>query len=112
MEQDGKVNQQFLTQLVDELGFPLEKSIEALRVTNNTSVDAAIEYLLIKDPSRIERKQKDEELVKFLEELQLSKYLPTFEKEEVDLETLCTLSDPDKLLERLGIPLGPRAKIT
>lgn len=109
--EEEKINQTFLNQLM-ELGFPLDKSIESLRITRNSSVDAAIEYLLIKDPARETKpKGQDEELVKFLEELQLSKYLPTFEKEEVDFATLCMLSDPEQLLERLGIPLGPRSKI-
>ncbi|XP_007478966.1 SEC23-interacting protein isoform X2 [Monodelphis domestica] len=44
-----------------------------------------------------------------LEELSLSEYISTFEKEKIDMESLlmCTIDD----LKEMGIPLGPRKKI-
>ncbi|KAJ6669026.1 hypothetical protein lerEdw1_007835 [Lerista edwardsae] len=45
-----------------------------------------------------------------LEALSLSEYIGTFEKEKIDMESLlmCTVDD----LKEMGIPLGPRKKIT
>ncbi|XP_066475161.1 SEC23-interacting protein [Tiliqua scincoides] len=45
-----------------------------------------------------------------LETLSLSEYIGTFEKEKIDMESLlmCTVDD----LKEMGIPLGPRKKIT
>lgn len=46
----------------------------------------------------------------FLEDLKLTKYLSIFEEQEVDFETLLTLSDAD--LKEIGISLfGPRRKV-
>lgn len=44
-----------------------------------------------------------------LEELGLSKYLPVFQSAEVDLGTLCIMSEQD--FRELGILKGPRVKI-
>ncbi|RDD46091.1 Ankyrin repeat and SAM domain-containing protein 3 [Trichoplax sp. H2] len=53
----------------------------------------------------------DEGVVQFLEQLKLSKYLSTFEEQEIDMETLLTLSEAD--LISIGIKLlGPRRKIS
>ena len=46
----------------------------------------------------------------FLKELKLTKYIPTFEEQDVDFSTLLTLTDSD--LKEVGISLfGPRRKI-
>lgn len=44
-----------------------------------------------------------------LEELGLAKYLPVFQSAEVDLPTLCIMSEDD--FRELGILKGPRVKI-
>lgn len=44
-----------------------------------------------------------------LEELGLAKYLPVFQSAEVDLSTLCIMSEQD--FRELGILKGPRVKI-
>lgn len=44
-----------------------------------------------------------------LEELGLGKYLPVFQSAEVDLATLCIMSEQD--FRELGILKGPRVKI-
>lgn len=68
--------------------------------------------------------KQDQRLVKMMEELQLSKFLPLLSKEELDYEVLqqlevcCSLclhllSDfwKETDLEKIGLPLGPRKKI-
>ena len=45
----------------------------------------------------------------FLQSLNLERYLPLFEAEEVDMAALALCSDAD--LQALGVPLGPRKKI-
>ncbi|XP_066549114.1 SEC23-interacting protein [Amia ocellicauda] len=56
--------------------------------------------------------EEEEELVlsSALDQLGLSEYLGTFEKEKIDTESLlmCTVDD----LKEMGIPLGPRKKIS
>ena len=44
-----------------------------------------------------------------LEELGLAKYVPVFQSAEVDLSTLCIMSEQD--FRDLGILKGPRVKI-
>ncbi|XP_032234371.2 ankyrin repeat and SAM domain-containing protein 3 [Nematostella vectensis] len=46
----------------------------------------------------------------FLQDLKLAKYIPIFEEQEIDFETLLTLTDAD--LKEIGVTLfGPRRKI-
>ena len=45
----------------------------------------------------------------WLEELGLGKYARAFEEHEVDLEVLPHLTEP--MLEKIGLPVGPRAKV-
>ena len=49
------------------------------------------------------------EIVQWLKTLGLDKYIPIFERHEIDLESLAWLSADD--LEEMGIALGPRKKI-
>ncbi|RUP51350.1 hypothetical protein BC936DRAFT_148633 [Jimgerdemannia flammicorona] len=48
-------------------------------------------------------------LASLLESLQLSKYVPVFEAQEIDIDALALMTHAD--LEMLGIPFGPRLKI-
>ena len=48
-------------------------------------------------------------LAQFLDTLNLARFLPLFEAEEVDMAALALCSDAD--LQSLGVPLGPRKKI-
>jgi hypothetical protein len=48
-------------------------------------------------------------IARFLQSLNLDRFLPLFEAEEVDMAALALCSDED--LQALGVPLGPRKKI-
>jgi hypothetical protein len=48
-------------------------------------------------------------LERFLNSLNLARYLPLFVAEEVDMAALALCTDEDLLA--LGVPLGPRKKI-
>lgn len=66
----------------------------------------------VEDFNELKDEQEDEflSLSEALESLSLSEYLATLEKEKIDMESLlmCTVDD----LKEMGIPLGPRKKIT
>ncbi|MBN3324358.1 S23IP protein, partial [Atractosteus spatula] len=67
---------------------------------------------LAEDAEEEEVEEEGEELTSLpaaLEQLSLSEYLSTFEKEKIDMESLlmCTVDD----LKEMGIPLGPRKKL-
>lgn len=49
------------------------------------------------------------ELTGLLAALKLSKYAPAFEENEVDMDAVCLMTEPD--FAELGIPKGPRLKI-
>ncbi|XP_036402984.1 LOW QUALITY PROTEIN: SEC23-interacting protein [Megalops cyprinoides] len=57
-----------------------------------------------------EEEEEFAHLAAVLEHLSLSEYLSTFEKEKIDMESLLMCTDDD--LKEMGIPLGPRKKIT
>ena len=45
----------------------------------------------------------------WLERLGLARYAEAFERNEIDFDTLPHLTEP--MLEKIGVPLGPRAKL-
>jgi hypothetical protein len=47
-------------------------------------------------------------IARFLQSLNLDRFLPLFVAEEVDMAALALCSDED--LQALGVPLGPRKK--
>ena len=49
------------------------------------------------------------EVAEWLEGLGLARYVKTFEQNEIDFDALPHLTEP--MLEKIGLPLGPRAKL-
>ncbi|KAL2636161.1 hypothetical protein R1flu_007640 [Riccia fluitans] len=88
-------------------------SLANLRSGASRSTGSLQTATVVQKPSVLLRSQPAEAgqstVAGLLQALGLSKYLPTFQEEEVDMTALQQMRDDD--LKELGIPMGPRKKI-